>query len=68
MEDPTKNIPVRSSDDKTLYLYSNLKGFDKINLATWKPRDPKMRPMRFNVDSHELGLGGEDDDDGSALF
>jgi len=68
MEDPTSNIPVRSSDDNTLYLYSNMTGFDKINLATWKPRDPNRRPMRFNVDSRELGLGGEDDDDGSALF
>ena len=49
-------------------LCSNLPGFDKFNLATWKARNPNIKPTRFNVESHELGLDEKNDDDGSALF
>ena len=62
MEDPTEPLPVRSPDDNTLYIYSNVLGFDKPN---WKPT---WKPMRFNVDRLEMGLRGEDDNDGSVLF
>jgi len=67
-EDATQSLPERHPDDKTLYLYSNLPGFDKFNLATWKARNPNIKPTRFNVESHELGLDEKNDDDGSALF
>jgi hypothetical protein len=67
-EDATQSLPERHPDDKTLYLYSNLPGFDKFNLATWKARNPNIKPTRYNVESHELGLDEKNDDDGSALF
>ena len=67
-EDATQSLPERHPDDKTLYLYSNLPGFDKFNLATWKARNPNIKPTRFNVESQELGLDEKNDDDGSALF
>ena len=62
MEDPTEPLPVRLADENTLYIYSNVLGFDKPN---WKPT---WKPMRFKMDRLEMGLEGEDDDDGSALF